>query len=208
MGYLVIAIAVFLLAVLAGCSGIKSVSKPKDNTASSSTVEKAKSSQREDIQQRLQKLADSKAPKLSMKGAMCYVSVIVTENWEYICPKCGEKTIHKQIYGAKDGLDSCRRAAKEIKKLHVKLDESQFCRKCSPDVENPRLALLVYYEGEERPHRIENIGLRDLILIRQFLSGSKKYTDEYDKEWALKNYSKRLSDLLGVEIELPEKESK
>jgi hypothetical protein len=208
MGYIAIAIAIFLLAILAGCSGIKGSALSKGSKSDSSAIAETKSSQRDDIRQRLQKLTDSKAPKIRKVYAMCYATLISKENFEYVCPKCGEKTVFEYGFGFAKELEACRRAVKTIKKLKIELDESQFCRKCSPDVKEPYLVLLVYYKGEEEPYRAKGIGLSDIVLIKEFLSGSRKHVDVYGRVTPLKKYSKNLSRILGVEIEFPKKEDK
>jgi hypothetical protein len=220
MGYIAIAIAVFLLAIFAGCSGIKGNSTPKSSTSESSAVAEAKSSQRANIQRRLLKLAESKAPEFDGVWATCYEIADPPETVQYICPKCGEKTLYKRGEGEEDigsfgvnrfveyELKSCRRAVKAIRTLDIALDESQFCKKCSPDSKSPKLVLIIKYKGEETPHRCEYVTLDDLRLLREFLAGYRKHTGPYDNKTPLKDHLERLSELLGIEIELPEKETK
>jgi hypothetical protein len=208
MGYITIVTAIFLLAILAGCYGIKGNNTPKGSTAGAPAIAEAKSSQRNDIQQRLQKLANSKARKIKNVEAVCYITILETKCYEYICPKCGEKSIFPKNEGFDQEFSACRRAVKNIKEIHVELDESKFCIKCSPDYSDRSFVLLIYYEGEKEPYRAKGIGLESLVLIKEFLSGSRNHTDEFGVVTPLKYYVKRLSELLGVEIELFEKESK
>jgi hypothetical protein len=210
MGY--IAIAIFLLAILAGCSGIKGSGTSKGSTPKSSVTSEAKSSQRANIQIRLQKLAESKAPEFDQVWAMCYEIAGPPDTVQYTCPKCGEKTLYKLAESDEDigsfgvnsfiefELKSCRRVVKAIRSLNIALDESQFCKKCSPDVESPKAALVIKYKGEETPYRCKNVTLDDLRLLREFLAGYRKHTGTFDNKTPLKDHLERLSELLGVEI--------
>jgi hypothetical protein len=98
-------------------------------------------------------------------------------------------------------LPSYRRIAEDIKDFGVELDESQFCRKCSPEVKEPKLFLVVRYDGEAEPHRYEGVTLDDIQLVSEFLTGKDKHTGGQDAESPLKNYIERLEKLLGVKLE-------
>lgn len=220
MEYIAIAVAAFFIAILIGITGIKAQTEKQNTESHEITVVSKKSAKREDIKQRLQKLADSKAPVLNKMGAMCYEMAGPPETVQYICPKCGEKTHYTLGKDGEEGsdwhvnnfieyeLEPCRRAIKAIKGLDIRLDELQFCRKCSPDVKSPKLAIVITYEGEKEPHRVEGISRNDIQLIAEFLSGSNKHTDEYDCETPLKNHAKRLSELLGVEVKIDREKEK
>ena len=221
MEYILIAVAAFFIAIFIGITGVKGqIIKEKPKTPEI-TVTEAKSVKRADIQQSLQKLAASKPPEVNKMGAMCYEMSGPPETAQYVCPKCGEKTLYKlgkdedarKNYAVNNfieyELDSCRRAAKSIKGINLTLDESQFCKKCSPDVKSPKLAIVINYEGEKEPHRVEGITCNDLQLIAEFLSGADVHVSDNDAETPLKNYTKRLSELLGVEVKIEkEKEEK
>ena len=85
--------------------------------------------------------------------------------------------------------------------MDIKLDESQFCKHCSPDVKEPVLGLVVTFEGSDQPHCVWNVTHEDVKLVHEFLSGSKTHKDLQDNETPLKNHIKRLKELLGIEIE-------
>jgi len=214
MEYIAIAVAAFFIAILIGITGVKAQTEKQKGVSPEITLTEAKNVKRADIQQRLQKLADSKPPAVNKTGAMCYSTAAPPQKVQYICPKCGEKTLYTLAKENEEGsdwrlnnfieyeLDFCRREAKAIKGISLSLDESQFCKKCTPDLKSPKLAVVVNYEGEKKPHRVEGITRSDLQLIAEFLSGSDVHTDEYDCETPLKKHVKRLSELLGVDIKL------
>jgi len=218
MGYIAIAIAVFFLAILLGfSSGCKKNSNREYEKQKMVMSEKAGFIHRSDIHNVLIALSKTEPPKNLRVGAQCYSTEGPSSVVQYVCPKCGEKTLYKLSEVAdtlcinsfiERELESCRRIVKAIKNLNIILDESQYCRKCSPNVKSPKLALIVKYSDEEALHRCEEITIDDLRLLNEFLSGEYKHVSDYDAETPLKNHVKRLSELLGVEIELPEKENK
>lgn len=172
--------------------------------------------EREALSKKLEELSNQLAPPDLKPGAMCYDQAAPPERAEYVCPKCKEKTLYAL---AQDGgtippedsvelsriaadlnyqLSSCRRLVKEIKGLNVELDESQFCRKCHPEVKNPQLGLIVRYSGQKTPHRVWGVTSGDLRLLVEFMAGKTKHVGERDSETPLKNHLKRLEELLGV----------
>ena len=105
---------------------------------------------REDIMRKLLKLSMTPAPEDLSRGAMCYDMAMPPETAAYICPKCSEKTLYERdkfengyeiIEKVLYDIGACREMVKKIKGINVSLDESQYCRKCSPNVTNPQLCL-------------------------------------------------------------------
>lgn len=169
---------------------------------------------REKIQSQLQKIALSPRPETKKISAMCYEIAAPPSVAEYVCPKCGEKTLYVRemanssdkgniadqdtISALKWELDGCRRQIQKISKLSVELDESQFCKKCSPDVKNPQLVLVVHYPEEQKIHRYMGVTTSDFELLIHFLNGEKKYKLMMDDETAIKDHLQQLKKLLGV----------
>lgn len=219
MEYILTGIVIIIFALLLGFSGARGQSNSNDaKTTVSSSVE-AKSFNRAELKQKLIALSKSPAPTELATGAMCYKPAMPPKSADYTCPKCGEKTLYSiekienknegyQIIGTVNvDIPNCRRTIKTIKGIKITLDESQFCKKCSPDILSPKLVLIIEHEDGKK-HTFTGVTNNDLILISEFLSGSDKHKDEGDFETPLKNHVNRLSELLGVEIELPEKEDK
>ena len=219
MEYLLTGIVIIVFALLLGFSGARGESNTGEMKNNSSSVVAAKSLKQEDVQRRLLDLSKSPAPTELAPGAMCYKPAMPPKSADYTCPKCGEKTLYnletaedrnqatKAIGAVNVDIPNCRRTIKLIKGLNVSLDETQFCKKCSPDIQSPKLVLIINYEGGKQ-HSVEGVTNDDLILISEFLSGSDKHKDSGDFETPLKNHIKRLKELLGVEIELPENSDK
>ncbi len=157
---------------------------------------------REEIKKKLKKLVNSPAPVNLQPGAMCYDMAGPPPTAEYICPKCGEKTLYTDntTYLLQYELTSCRSAVAGMKGLGITLDESQFCRKCRPEIETPGLCIEISYYGEEKPHQCCNISSGDLDILGEFIHGSKKHTSFNDAEYPLKDYAGRLEEMLGVKI--------
>jgi hypothetical protein len=169
---------------------------------------------REQIKDRLQKLSQMPKPKVE-PGAMCYSSAVSQQSETYVCPQCNEKTIYAYAKGGDNkkaqqaaetmsrlrNLSSCRRKIGAINGLAVELDESQFCKKCNPDVAEPKLVLVVHHSGDKDPHRFAGVTNEDLQVLAEFLAGDNKHKSSNDSIFPLVNYLKRLEEMLGVKLE-------
>ncbi len=162
---------------------------------------------KKDIEQMLISLSKSDPKNLAPVGAMCYKVAATPDRIEYICPVCGEKTLYtsdiKNIYQRNftkiiyEDLQQMRQIVSKMPKIDCVLDESQLCKKCSPDVENPDLCLIIKIK-DEKLHKTCNISLIDIELLYEFLSGQEIHRTKYDKEEPLKNYQNRIEELLGM----------
>jgi len=155
---------------------------------------------REEIARRLKTLAASEPPKNLSMGAMCYAPrVYEPKKAEYVCPKCGSKTAYPgHMEFIINDIPTCRRYVKEIRQIALQLDESQFCRKCSPSVKSPSLVLVVSYPGEKKSYRFSGVNGNDLLLIQEFLEGKAAHRGERDSETPLKSNMERIQQLLGI----------
>ncbi len=187
---------VFLL----GCASSKARAQGDDEGAPL-TDDQREPTQKDAIRERLVTLAETEPPvDLETIGAECYEVASPPQRAEYVCPVCGERTLYHDDLAAlvEWELASCRRAVETIEGLDVTLDESRFCRKCSPDVTDPKLVLEIRYEGEAEPVRVEGVNQHNHDLLSEFLSGSERHTDEYDAETPLKDYIEELEWVLGL----------
>jgi len=159
---------------------------------------------REEIAKRLKTLSESEPPQKLARGAMCYAPKIYQpKSSEYVCPKCGRKTVYPGYmdFDVND-IQKCRRYVSSITQISIKLDESEFCKKCSPAVKTPLLVLVVSYPGESKPHRCRGVSSSDIQFIREFLDGKAVHKDSGDNETALKSSITRIQELLGVKASL------
>ena len=183
------------------------------------------------IEEKLKRLAETPPPTNLSWGAMCYRSVSYFDAAvSYICPICGAKTLYGRpfldigekkftpdystgelkpvifeersydSYG-KANINACRREIQKIKGIKVALDESEFCKHCSPYTTNPILYLLVNIGGESKTVKIPNVSWTDIRLIQEFLSGSLVHKGGNESETPLINYIARIKELLGVKEE-------
>lgn len=220
---LVLTLTLFIVAGLR-CSPRKSVSCDIDSAAGEGTfvdkdravsVDSMKSMNRSTMRALLRKLADTPAPKVEVICALCYAIADPPHRADYVCPSCGERTLYddgekkwyqilgKQRYAeeVECGIPACRCEFQELQKLagdKITFDESQFCRKCCPDIQEPKLVLHVNYTGDE-PHDVVDIDADDISLIRDFLEG-KLVHGGLDKI-PLKERLPRLQELLGVTLD-------
>jgi DNA-directed RNA polymerase subunit RPC12/RpoP len=121
-----------------------------EKTPAPVTVQAVKSLTRAEIQQKLQKLAETPPPNLQQVTASCYARTAPPSRAEYVCPKCGEKTLYANTNKGAEvvsfSLEGARdRARKKIGGCSLALDESQFCRKCSPEIKEPKLIFKMEY---------------------------------------------------------------
>ena len=220
LGALVVAIVLVLFA-LWGSGSSAAAAGAKAAPAAVVTAERAeavRTASRAEMKERLLKLAKGEAPTELAIGAMCYEVAAPPLKAEYVCPKCGEKTLYaledvdaqpdrqatwSMVSQVNVGIAASRRRIKEIGGLSVKLDESQFCRTCSPQVKTPKLGLVVQYAGQQEPHRVWDITENDAKLIAEFLAGKDKHVGPTDGEIPLKDYVKRLEELLGLRLDKP-----
>ena len=94
---------------------------------------------RTELNAMLDRLAASPEPKIEPQAiATCYkMAMPKPEDFEYVCPKCGTKTVYLQNRRARrrflrtlrDGVASLK-----AKGLNIELDESCLCRNCGKDV--------------------------------------------------------------------------
>jgi len=183
------------------------------------------------IEEKLKYLAETPPPTNLSWGAMCYRVAILPDTISYICPVCGERTAYscgtewmwetttKQSYYFNNSnskniinaektrflqgeLNSCRREIQKVKGVNIFLDESEFCKHCSPFVKNPTLYLLVNIGGESDTTKISNVSYEDIQLIRRFLNGELVFEGDFGIETPLVNHIERIKELLGLKNEI------
>ena len=218
MHYLIIALvalvaAAAVLVAAFGFAGRQTATSVGPPPVVRPAVDPAAPPSRERLAAMLRELARREVPSQLAVGAMCYEVAGPPLRSEHVCPECGEKTLYASgpdrpaearaadwelLSLLEWGLVACRRRVQEIRGLDVALDETQFCRRCSPDAPTPRLGLVVRHHGEGEPHRVWGVGAEDLVLLGEFLAGKDRHTDFYDHETPLGNHLPRIEQLLGV----------
>lgn len=214
--------AVVVLACLMLCGSRCLGQTPGDRPArpagppSATSSDQISSLDRSQVRALLKKLADTPGPKELAMGACCYKPASRPRRAEYVCPKCGERSLYDEAKMAeRDWLDhgvapvvdrevpTCRREIQELRKIvgdAIALDESQFCRKCSPKVTTPKLVLHISYKGE-KPRDVEGVKHDDLRMLRELLSGKLRAKADNDSETPLKDKLPRLQELLGEKLD-------
>lgn len=161
-----------------------------------------------ELQRRLEALAKSPTPGKLREGAMCYDMGSPPDAMDYMCPLCMQKTLYVRkndfdVYSIVYGdLPRCRSLAKDLALIRARLDESSFCSHCTPKEGQPALALIIQLDCNGPEHRISPIKSFDLGLLKDFLAGKDKHSKWNDEEVALKDFTKRLSELLGLKMEV------
>jgi hypothetical protein len=152
------------------------------------------------IKEKLQQLAKSDAPTELSFGAMCYEMAMRPSNAHYICPICGTKTLYTQNYAdfVEGVIPYCRALIDSISYLDIKLDETQFCRKCGHGKKDPSLCITIKYPDDTLQHSVCNIDGDDLKLMNEFIRGKDKHKGERDSEISMKSQLERLKVLFDI----------
>jgi hypothetical protein len=158
---------------------------------------------RAELAERLRALSASPDPAIQNEtGAMCYRAAAPPTTADYVCPKCGQRTHYQNDRGTAreilHELPAMRGMVKALPGLDARLDESQYCKKCSPEVKSPAAVLVLRFPGVADEHRVEGVSPEDLELLQEFLAGAKVHKGERDSETALKAHAGRLEELLGL----------
>lgn len=156
----------------------------------------------EQISAMLEKLAQSEAPKELSMGAMCYKQAGPPRRAEYICPDCGHRTLYTEDKAAfiTRSLPTILALLHNLQAIDLTLDQSQFCKKCKPEIEDPQIGIKIHYSDTNYVHEYQGLNDVDLELIRDFLEGKNEHLSYYDRGTPLKNYIPRLEQVLGVKL--------
>lgn len=107
----------------------------------------------------------------------CYEPIMEDLVVEYVCPACGEKTIYDSQWGFEaDNVQVLRRRMNKLSNYpEVRLDESQFCRKCTPDVKELPLAQLVFTFDDGTSLSEPVLRKEKIDLLVEMISGKTPY---------------------------------
>lgn len=157
----------------------------------------------EELQRRLEVLAQSPKPKLRSIGAKCYRMVPPGDTITYLCPTCMQTThFGRTKHGERAEEASYLRAlVKNLSILKARLEEHGFCSHCSKEGESGKIVLILQPDPKVPEHRVEGVSSRDLILLREFLEG-QGFHDIHSLRISptpLKNHTGRIAKLLGLQ---------
>lgn len=155
------------------------------------------------IKEKLEALANAPAPTELNPGAMCYAAMIERDSAEYICPKCGERTLYTEGTGwfVHRDLSVCRTLVDSIPAINLQLDESQYCKKCSPNIEIPKLCITYKLADDANETHFCQIYPNDLKIMKEFMQGKDKHITDNDGQMALKDFLPRLQEIFGIKTE-------
>jgi len=158
-----------------------------------------------DVDRLLKRVADTPAPKELKMGAMCYDMASTPERVEYVCPRCGTKTIYAWNTKARMGgwnspalaIERYRSYIVELNKvgLDAKLDESFLCSTCNKD---GKASLFIEVTLGKQAVRTALIDMNDLRKLIAFVQGDLVWKGDQDRELPLKPELPRIKQLLGV----------
>jgi hypothetical protein len=122
----------------------------------------------------------------------------IWNNNGYFEPKYEQEREKAHKYVAHE-IRQSREEIPKIKGIHTTLDESEFCKNCSPFIVNPTLYLLTNIEGESCTTKIANISYYDIQLLREFLENNTMISYEEDNN--RRNWNKNGIDWNGLRID-------
>ena len=145
--------------------------------------------------------ADAQGESEAELYTMCYLMPfeVTEQQWEYVCPVCGERTtyVHEGYTGnskerkVAHDIAECRRLFASIPaRAGMKLDESAYCRKCSPRVKHPEPALLVP-TANGRIRRVRHVTSDELRQLGDYFAATPAEQEKMRQD------SRRLRKLLG-----------
>lgn len=134
-------------------------------------------------------------------GAMCYEIAAPPDRIEYFCPVCKSKTFYDRTFSI-NIIGFVRKWPAKFKKLGLesRIDESDYCSKCSKDkkfdAKHPRA---IYWEITVDKRVIRNkLNFGDYHLLEAFLQKKNKIAISKEQEEMLKKSLPRLNQLLGT----------
>ncbi len=204
----VVAVVVCVSALVVGRAA--AAEKPKeppamDESTKGKTLDSPRAGplSREQLQERLKKLAATPPPQDLKPGAMCYDMAGPPETADYACPVCAAKTSYPSKSGLTElvswQLASMRATVREIAGVDARLDERELCRKCMPKAPGRPAVVLVVKHADGREVRTRDVTSEDLKLLVAFTAGRDRLEAGQGREEPLKDHLPRLRKLLGLE---------
>lgn len=173
------------------------------------------------IEEKLKNLSPTKSSSsdFSYWSCMCGYSTFYSKI-SYICPICGWETLYgsdsyairkEEFIPNRMGyfepkfsnneayvivsreLNILRKEIQKVKGINIFLDESEFCKHCSPYTTNPSLNLIVNINGESNITKTQNVTYTDILLLRNFLNGENLANKNFKD-----GYIERIKELLGI----------
>ena len=162
---------------------------------------------REQLDKLLAELAENPAPEEKLVAfAMCYLMSMPPDRAEYVCPTCGEKTIHVkdaaeitwQLRGHQHQRDEVRKLG-----LDISLDERAFCASCKKvaGIADDKLEFYIEIRINDKTTRTL-LKEDDWIKLIAFMKGEdtwKKQAIGETYQYPLKPELPRIRQLLGLE---------
>jgi hypothetical protein len=159
------------------------------------------------IGEQLAKLTPEKKRKKPL-SAMCYDMAAPPDRIEYVCPKCGEKTLYSESmngYTTLNGLEILRKEFSTLTALKtdctLTLDETSLCAHCTPDTTTHTISLIVKY-SDKKIHTATSVDINDVYLLKTYFNHDDSYTSTDGSVHLLKDEIFRLKDLLGANTDL------
>jgi len=192
-----------VLAILVGAAGIIGIGRHSAGQGSrvsrGLSISGMKGMSLRSVDSLLNRLKTAEAPEPVM-GAMCYDMAMPLLVDEYVCSVCGDKTIYESGSWLLTELPECRALAEGIAgavDFEIRLDETELCTYCEPDITDPTLSLEV--TGDDGTTASSSVNRFELILLSSFLDGGLTYSGDQGEEMPLLPYTARISELLGLE---------
>jgi hypothetical protein len=197
-----VALAVVIaLAALAPKAFAAAPPPPFPPTPASAAGPKAPLLTRAQLAEKLRKLGETPAPADLKMGASCYDMAAPSDTADFVCPRDGSRTSYSKnisLAGTVRELPTLRQTAESLPGISASIDDSEFCRQCTPTAPAAPKPILIVKLPDGTEKRTRGVGLRDLDILQEFLTGKLKHQGETGDETPLKDNLPRIRELLGI----------
>jgi len=157
---------------------------------------------KQQIEQKLEALSKARVPKNLSFGAMCYEIMSPPDSFTYICPVCSSRTLIKREYigNLEWEIADCKKEIAKVKGINIELHEIEFCKVCSPKVENPQLYLYINIDGCSDTLKHTDFNSNDIRALGEFLDGETIHRTFNDGVIPLVDDIDKIKKLLGMNL--------
>jgi len=158
---------------------------------------------REALEERLVKLAETPYTGEISYGAMCYIPMELSSA-SYECTVCGYATAHKSFSHTLHRILLARELVSELKSAgyDVLLDERYYCQYCCAERKKVYIGLtfMIRFSKKEKYHIVEDVSNDDLRCVSAFLKGEDHFLDYFDATTPFYDWIDWIGKMTGLGI--------
>jgi len=153
------------------------------------------------LAEKLRKLGETPAPANLKMGASCYDMAMGPDTADFVCPRDGSRTHYSKNLGVAETVrkvPSLRQTAASLPGISASIDDSEFCRQCTPTAPADPQPILIVKLPDGTEKRTRGVNWRDLDILQEFLTDQLKHQGDTGRETPLKDNLPRIRELLGI----------